>query len=75
MKITKRNSGGTSAPNIETIPVYQMPTCDRCGLAVEAKYRVAVGADGMLDFCNHCFQRYVTTFIQRGWKWIRLDEE
>lgn len=45
--------------------------CDRCG--ARALYNVAIGATGMLAFCNHHFQRHVTTFIQRGYQWERLE--
>jgi hypothetical protein len=47
-------------------------TCDAACPAA-AQYRVFVH-NGILTFCNHHFQRFVMTFLQRGYKWVRLGE-
>jgi hypothetical protein len=73
VKVTKRHPD--KPPAIETIPNYSRPHCDRCGVSTEAKYRVAVGKDGILDFCNHHFQRFVTKFIELGYHWINFEDE
>ena len=40
-------------------------TCDRCGPAVRAAYRVA--RDGELNLCRHCTVRLRTALSAQGW--------
>jgi len=40
-------------------------TCDRCGPAVPAVYRVR--RDGELYLCQHCADRYRSALSAQGW--------
>ena len=47
-------------------------TCDRCGPAVRAVYRVA--RDGELYLCGHCTNQLWQTLSEQGWS-FRLAGE
>jgi len=48
-------------------------TCDRCGPAVRAAYRVNRG-DGELFLCLHCASQLWTALSERGWIIWPTDE-
>src|SRR5438105_11137196 len=53
----------TRKPGNEMLTLNE--TCDRCGPAVRAVYRVT--RDGELYFCGHCASRLWPTLSAQGW--------
>ena len=47
-------------------------TCDRCGPAVRAVYRVC--RDGELYLCGHCANRFWSALCAQGWTiWLAAE--